>query len=171
MSKYLVIILLCSLLILPGCFMEDEIKEDIYSEIPILGWIFLGSGGWHPDPDNDKNVDTDGANWINTTATLMNDSTCPKNQYWDYRYGTCMCNADYYMQDDICILKSTRECSVDRDCSPDGTLSTCTDQYSKRMYYCNLQTYKCSRPIVDCRTEYGQNYRCVNGNCVDNVRK
>lgn len=170
MSKYLILVLICSLLILPGCFMEDDIKGDIASDIPIIGWIFYGGGGWHPNPDNDKK-DDDGSKWINSTITVTNTSSCPKNQYWDYRYGTCMCEADYYMQDGACILKSSRECTVDRDCSPDGTLSTCTNQYSKRMYYCNLQTYKCTRPVVDCRTEYGTNYRCVNGNCVETIKK
>lgn len=153
--------------------MEDEIQEDIVSDIPILGWIFYGSTGWHPDTTRDDNAPKDdGSNWLNSTAAVMgNTSACPKNQYWDYRYGTCMCEADYYMQNGVCVLKSSRECTVDRDCSPDGKLSTCIDQYNKRMYYCNLDTYKCTRPIVDCRTEYGSKYKCANGNCVDNLQK
>jgi hypothetical protein len=178
MRKYLIVILLCSLLLLPGCFMEDDIKNDIYSDVPILGWIFLGSSGWHPNSANDNNVKSnDGSNWINSTSSVMgNSSTCPKNQYWDYRYATCMCNSDYYMQNGVCVLKSSRECTVDRDCSPSGQLSKCDNQYSKRMYYCDLNTYKCvggkgHGTIVDCRTEYGQNYRCVNGNCIDNIKK
>lgn len=172
MKKYVIAIIFCSLLVFPGCFMEEEIKEDIYSEIPIIGWIFLGSTGWHPNPDNDKNVTSDGSNWINSTAPLFkNQTSCPKNQFWDYRYGTCMCNSDYYMQNNECIPKSSRECTVDRDCSPDGSLSRCDSQFIKRMYYCDLNTYKCVGgkgfgSAVDCRSEYGKNYQCINGNCV-----
>lgn len=177
MGKYFVLVLLCSTLFLSGCFMEEEIGNEIASEIPIIGWIFYGGGGWHPNPDNDKNVANDGSNWINSTADLdLDTQDCPPNQYWDYRYGTCMCNADYYMQNGVCVLKSSRECSVDRDCSPNGALSICDGKYSKRVYYCDLNTYKCvggkgKGTLVDCRSEYGRNYICNNGNCVVNIVK
>ena len=128
--------------------------------------------------NNDKN-DNSGAYDIGGIKNLPQvadpNSMCKDkpNSFFSARYGYCICDDGYYEQDGRCVSESSRECIFDQDCSPGGsTKSKCVDSYRKAVYRCDLRTYQCvprkgsAAEIVDCRTEYGQNYVCSDGWCV-----
>jgi hypothetical protein len=175
-----IIFTLFASLFLSGCYglegnIQEEIEREMMSDIPIIGWF------WRIDDSKDSVVEDnlkqnrissgDGDDLKSDQLPLVKSPDCPEHQYWNYNYNSCMCESDYYMDGGRCISKASRQCSVDRDCSPDGRLSVCSGQYAKRVYYCDLNSYRCVGgkgvgTVVDCRTEYGSDYSCVNGNCV-----
>ncbi len=156
-----------------GCQdIEEDMETQIMSGIPVIGWFWRNHMPIEKNITVNTNNDTNDPDYISKLPDFPEDNRCTQaHQYWDYRYGTCMCESDYYLEGGVCISKSSRECTVDRDCSPNGQLSVCATTTSKRVYYCDLSTYKCvggkgSGMVIDCKTEYGPNYKCVNGNCV-----
>jgi hypothetical protein len=166
-----IIFLLVALMIFVSGCSDEEIGRAIMGDIPFIGWIINVAGDDYEISGEDNSPSKNDSDLIKVVINNAPEIKCPPNQYWHMYHHICMCEQDYYMQDGICILKSSRECSVDRDCSPSGVLSECVDNFKKRMYYCDLNTYRCVNGkfrgvIVDCRSEYGSDYKCRNGNCV-----
>ena len=160
-----------------GCT-DEEIGREILSGIPVIGWFSGAASNSNQKTNSITTAPEDSSKDINDTKlasklpAIPKDNRCPgAHQIWNLYYNSCTCESDYYMQNGVCVAKSSRQCTLDRDCSPDGQLSRCIDKYSKRMYYCDLNTYTCVNGkgvgvAVDCRSEYGSKYYCSNGNCV-----
>jgi hypothetical protein len=160
-------------LFLAGCEeVSEDMEHEILSQIPVIGWFWSDHGSSAAPV---KKTEPDKAATPNLTSKLPPMPPlpkCPEHQFWNQMQNACSCEADYYMDNGRCVLKATRECVVDRDCSPNGQLSVCSGAYAKKVYYCDLSTYHCVGgkgvgTTVDCRTEYGPKYKCVGGNCVE----
>jgi hypothetical protein len=166
MKYVFVFLVLC--IFMTGCVgwgseVEQDMESEIMSDMPIIGWF------WRSHNTTTKSTTTTTL-FTSTLPPFPEAQKCPEHQYWNQMYNSCMCEADYYLEGTTCKPKSLRECSVDRDCSPSEQLSICSGDYAKRVYYCDLTNYKCAGGkgngvIVDCRSEYGQSSRCVNGGC------
>jgi hypothetical protein len=165
-----ILFLFIFLILISGCT-EEEMAREIMSDVPLVGWITRAAADDAQSLNKIDDKDSDGKNDSWDLKVVVKDAPekCPKHQYWDYRYG-CVCEGDYYLQDGTCVSKSSRQCTVDRDCSPDGVLSKCINEYSKKVYYCDLSSYTCVGGkgvgvTVDCRDDFGRNSRCSNGMC------
>jgi hypothetical protein len=98
---------------------------------------------------------------------------CPgAHQFYNVKKEKCDCEDGYYMLNGNCAAESSKECTWDFDCSPDGKASKCTDQFHSARYRCDLRTNTCiprkgiPAETVDCRQVFDSSFICSNGNCI-----
>ena len=155
------------------CFFLTACDEDIEREI-----MYTLLYGGHDDTDNaQQNADTPSINNGNLEDfPAPMDCTKVTNAVKDPQSGICLCKPGYTERNRQCVSESSpeakKECVFDRDCSPEGVMSKCTSTDTKAVYRCDLQTYRCIggkgnvAEYVSCKEEYGTDYTCKNGMCV-----
>lgn len=127
----------------------------------VFGSIVDDMFGWIPGYQSSNTVNNNVKNTATTEDRLKFDCTKKSNSHEDSS-GTCVCNTGYTDWYGSCVKANSNQCKGDWDCGK----PSCSGNY-KLVPRCDLRTETCIlTEKVDCKTEYGNDYTCSNGNCL-----
>lgn len=153
--KKIFVILLISMFLVSGCAF-DGIFDSMFGWLP--GYQSSSSGSRQT-----QNVSsTQTANQRDSSGGLqVNLPEQPCEPHGHFEVAGCVCDKGYVPSGDgMDCVPGGRECTFDKDCG----LPSCNGDY-KVVPRCNLRDYTCSKESVNCKSEFGTNYGCINGEC------